>query len=1336
MTTQQEIMDKLAAGPQEPPRPGSQRHIQFRLTHGFDPYASNLSQYPEGSPQYNPIREFFGGAWAGIESQIFGGPGKVVKWQADKLANRIDKPFNWLPQVKVYNYVAGLMGQKTIDEQVHDVLPAWAKGNLRASKEQTEALGRAGKKYADWWDKQAAEGWEAPAPGLMQERWNNPISYGARVAGSAVPSVAMVVTSAALTGSPAPAMAMMSLGSGAQAYEQQREAGGGFEKANAIGSIVGMTEMLTENIALGKIFDPSIPTIKKFIVAPTYEGLQEVAQGMSEGFFGHFGYNAKKPGDIPVAVKEGFKHIFDQWSENLVAGMAMGEMTAAGMAAFEKMDHSDQVRVVDQYLQSQDMLPEDQSRAAAVEIVSQLDKENKPGIRATLAKILRQKGRGLQFTKPLQQDASDAQQFVFDLNKRLNKIIGTVVAEVRANPQASLERLAKSELELGEKGYVPRDPMMTKQKAEKWLGRLGVKVTETEVPGRLELDWFGKKIYVQQHFRDDMTKEGQMGMVEHMLEEVDPVTGEIISSDAVVTLNQHLADKTTPRHELAHIAFRHFLTAAQRKAFGYNEKLDPASPEGQRNIAKASEKFARYFQEPPAAHTPAGKAWNQFLGFSEALFSRMTGRITKNQVRDGLERGTFDESQFDPISMEGGVEQQRDLTPEEEYDEWLAYMHSEEYAIEQDDQDALAENVSRIGEMRERRDRAEFEEGFDSYEQMMEGDVEYQELDPAVMEKLSAKEKALYKEFTDLKGETFLGALKMVGRFKGPAMVRLINKIADLNQDTKGDTEYQKIQNKTYDAEEIAVQTSKLKALFRKDMLEDPSVDPMVAEREFSDLQLEMPDNVNLLRMNAITSKLLGVPIYQLKHGTGYSDYFEEVKFGGAFVPDANIIVFPSSQSRDRIDPNWRNDEGYVMAHEIGHSISWSGAVASILQAVIGGNISLRGHAKTQAIRYFHESYKEEKNALAEQHADTIARVANPAFWNQVYMTHPGDVRKATLFLEAAHKEAVGEVRRLEANLDKAAFEQDILKIYQEALHKGMYEQLPFLRVNKADIRNIETVRNAIVAAVRILGKEAELSGWTKETRQFIQEHPEAEYDPDLTEYQTVNIRGFKGKINKEWRQGKDNRFYKRFYADALPGVELFLRKNPARPQLKVPLTYSVVTANGKWIVKSAKTQKAAFEALKGWFDEHGRAKVVKQFKDAGLYRERRPDTEYQHLPAELINKETGVRAIVGPSAAVPGKWQLTFISPEGEPISHQTYRRPEDAILRAELRGYQVVGPKAKSVDQLIQERVEHKDPELTPELTPPETLFPGVTEKDIKPLREPSTQTTTSLEGLAEVT
>jgi hypothetical protein len=53
-----------------------------------------------------------------------------------------------------------------------------------------------------------------------------------------------------------------------------------------------------------------------------------------------------------------------------------------------------------------------------------------------------------------------------------------------------------------------------------------------------------------------------------------------------------------------------------------------------------------------------------------------------------------------------------------------------------------------------------------------------------------------------------------------------------------------------------------------------------------------------------------------------------------------------------------------------------------------------------------------------------------------------------------------------------------------------------------------------------------------------------------------------------------------------------------------------------------------------------------------------------------------------------------------------------------------------------LIQERIEHKDPELTPELTPPETLFPGVTEEDIKPVREPSTQTTTSLEGLAEVT
>jgi hypothetical protein len=413
--------------------------------------------------------------------------------------------------------------------------------------------------------------------------------------------------------------------------------------------------------------------------------------------------------------------------------------------------------------------------------------------------------------------------------------------------------------------------------------------------------------------------------------------------------------------------------------------------------------------------------------------------------------------------MEGGVEQQRDLTPEEEYDEWLAYTHSEEYAIEQDDQDALAENVSRIGEMRERRDRRAGEQFEGSYS--VEGEdvpgegltteerddldalhenrartrpkgwphnIEYQRLAPEVWEQLSQKEQELYSLFESMQGETLKGSLQMLLKGKAPAAVRLMNKIADLNFELTQDrdTEFQTV-----------------KSGF---ILESGKV-----------------IGGNEIHQHAqIMAKELGVPASDIRMGKA-----------GA-------------------------DQGQWQVHPI-RITQWGES---------NRNITFTDIPTTKQIAALATELKGSQGKILL--SDEVAE------WD-------GGVtpNKAVDFTKLSESAAIDEAIAFARNIGK---------------NKG-----------KAKIKDL--------------------------------------YD---TEYQTVNIRGFKGKINKEWRPGKDNRFYKRFYADALPGVELFLRKNPARPQLKVPLTYSVVTANGKWIVKSAKTQKAAFEALKGWFDEHGRRKV------------------------------------------------------------------------------------------------------------------------------------------------
>jgi hypothetical protein len=191
-------------------------------------------------------------------------------------------------------------------------------------KQMDEFAGR-GKQWADFWEEQTQKGWEAPDPKVVEAKWRDmPITKGVATIFEAAPNYLAAIATSVLTKSPQTGLLFISSVSGAGAYRRQREAGAGPVKAEAIATLTGAWEYVTELVPFEEVFKPAKNKLLKMLKLGTMESAQEFIQGIGENFLEYFGYEAKDLASVPDAVKEGLQHTMDNWVENVVAGAGLG----------------------------------------------------------------------------------------------------------------------------------------------------------------------------------------------------------------------------------------------------------------------------------------------------------------------------------------------------------------------------------------------------------------------------------------------------------------------------------------------------------------------------------------------------------------------------------------------------------------------------------------------------------------------------------------------------------------------------------------------------------------------------------------------------------------------------------------------------------------------------------------------------------------------------------------------------------------------------------------------------------------------------------------------------
>jgi len=106
-----------------------------------------------------------------------------------------------------------------------------------------EKLKKSGKYIAEYWDEQASKGWEAPDPELMEQKWNRPLQYGARVTFESAPTFAAAIGAGYATGNPALGLTILGAFEKMNSYAAQRKKGASFQKANMISNLSGAWEL-------------------------------------------------------------------------------------------------------------------------------------------------------------------------------------------------------------------------------------------------------------------------------------------------------------------------------------------------------------------------------------------------------------------------------------------------------------------------------------------------------------------------------------------------------------------------------------------------------------------------------------------------------------------------------------------------------------------------------------------------------------------------------------------------------------------------------------------------------------------------------------------------------------------------------------------------------------------------------------------------------------------------------------------------------------------------------------------------------------------------------------
>ena len=288
------------------------------------------SQDPDilGGPGMRETKAFASGKWVlqmpgalarGFENMA-GAAGTLAQqtWETASLGNILAKQI-----FQIDTPGAGLLAEYLIRK--HGPEKA-----LEFFDERKAEYAEKGKKFADFWEEQAGKGWEAPDPELMEARWSRAMEYGASVTAESAPTFAAAITAGYITGNPTIGLTIMGMFEKMNSYRSQRKKGVGVRTSDVISSLSGAWEMVTEKIPFDFLMKGNKSRLVKALLGGPIEGTQELLAGMGQNFLEYFGYNVDDWKSIPPAAKEGWKHTFDNWSESVVAGWAMG--SGAGMA--------------------------------------------------------------------------------------------------------------------------------------------------------------------------------------------------------------------------------------------------------------------------------------------------------------------------------------------------------------------------------------------------------------------------------------------------------------------------------------------------------------------------------------------------------------------------------------------------------------------------------------------------------------------------------------------------------------------------------------------------------------------------------------------------------------------------------------------------------------------------------------------------------------------------------------------------------------------------------------------------------------------------------------------
>lgn len=246
--------------------------------------------------------------------QMIGGGGSFVRWMSEKAT---------LGGVVKTSFFYETPGADIVAE--HLIRKYGPKRPIEFYDKMMTFYAKQGKKFADFMDEQANKGWEAPNQEILRAKWSErPISKAVQVTSQAAPNYLAAIGLSVLTKNPQVGLVFLSELSGAQAYEKQREKGTGMWLADKIATMTAAWEYVTEKIPFDEVFKPAKSKFLKMAKIGTMESAQEFFQGLGENFLEYFGYNAKDLQSIPLAAREGIKHAFDGWMENVVAGFGLG----------------------------------------------------------------------------------------------------------------------------------------------------------------------------------------------------------------------------------------------------------------------------------------------------------------------------------------------------------------------------------------------------------------------------------------------------------------------------------------------------------------------------------------------------------------------------------------------------------------------------------------------------------------------------------------------------------------------------------------------------------------------------------------------------------------------------------------------------------------------------------------------------------------------------------------------------------------------------------------------------------------------------------------------------